>query len=99
MSKPKTQFTQCKLVREAEGSRTETISWIPTKVKSDAGGMVKLRTGMVVDLKESGDGDIWTRGWTVESMGTPTDAPPDSHELIKGHRKMTGDALPRRKEG
>ena len=98
MSKAKTQFTQCKLVRQEGDSRTETVSWIPTKVKSDD-GMVKLHKGMVVDLKETGGGDIWTRGWTVMSMSEPTDAPPDSHELIKGHRKMTGDALPRRKEG
>jgi len=94
----KQQFTQCKLVRQEGNTRTETISWIPTKVKSDT-GMVKLRMGMVLDLKETGDGDIWTRNWTVESMSKPVDAPPDSHELIKGHRKMTGDSLPRRKEG
>jgi len=43
----KTQFTQCKLVRQDGNARTETISWIPTKVKSDA-GMVKLRVDMVV---------------------------------------------------
>ena len=52
----KTQFTQCKLARQGENSRTETTSWIPTKVKSD-NGMVNLRIGMTVDLKEPGDDD------------------------------------------
>jgi hypothetical protein len=96
----KTQFTQCKLARQDENSRTETTSWIPTKVKDrDNGGLVKLRVGMIVDLKEPGDEDKWTRDWQVMSMGLPTEAPPDVHKLIKGHRKMTGDSQPRRNKG
>jgi hypothetical protein len=97
MAKPKPQFTQCKLVREDEGSRTETVSWIPTKVKSENDGMVKLHLGMVVDLKN--EDDTWTRDWTVESMSAPVDEPPDFRKLIRGHRKMTGDSMPRRTEG
>lgn len=92
MSK-KTKFSQCRLVRQEGGIRTETVSWIPTKLKSD-NGMVNLRVGLVVDLQE--EDKTWTRNWRVESMGTITENPPDYRALIKGHRKMTGDSMPRR---
>lgn len=98
MSAP-TQYVQCRFAREGDGSRTETVSWIPTKVKHrDQGGMVKLRVGMVIDLQS--EDKTWTRDWTLTSIGTEIkDDAPDVRKMIRGHRKMTGDSQPRRKEG
>ena len=96
MSKAPT-FSQCRLVRQEGDVRTETVSWIPTKLKSN-NGLVNLRLGLVVDLQE--EDKTWTRNWTVESMGPTTENPPDYRALIRGHRKMTGDSMPRgQKEG
>jgi hypothetical protein len=81
-------YAQCHLRRDTETGTVETTSYIPAK---------HAKVGRVLDLKEPDK--TWSRDWVVMSAGQITDNPPDSHELIKGHRKMTGDALPRRKEG
>jgi hypothetical protein len=97
MSKP-VQYVQCRFVRENEdGSRSETVSWIPTKVKNrDKGGLIKVRKGMIIDLKE--EDDTWTRDWTVSFVGSEIkEDAPDVRKMIRGHRKNTGDSMPRGK--
>jgi hypothetical protein len=98
MSTP-TQYVQCRFARVVDGSRSETVSWIPTKVKQrDKNGLIKVRPGLTIDLKEE-DGS-WTRDWQIMSVGNEIkDDAPDVRKMIKGHRKMTGDSQPRRKEG
>jgi len=92
-----TQYIQVNLTRaNGDGSRAETVSWIPTKVKDrDKGGLVKVRKGMTIDLKN--EDDTWTRDWTVASMGSEIkDEAPDVRKMIRGHRKQTGDSNPKR---
>ena len=64
MSNP-IQYVQVNLTRaNGDGSRSSTTSWIPTKVKDrDKGGLVKIRKGLTIDLKN--DDDTWTRDWIV----------------------------------
>lgn len=66
----------------------EQTSWIPEKFGVQ---------GKVLKLKDS-DGN-WDDGWIVK-MASQTrlaeDMLPDYHDEIKGHRKATGDALPKK---
>jgi len=93
-----TQYVQCQFARENEdGSRSVTTSWIPTRVKhQDKNGLAKVRVGMTIDLKDE-EGN-WDHDWIVEVMGTDirNDAP-DVRKMIRGHRKNSGDSMPRRK--
>ena len=81
----KTLYAQCHLRRETETGSVHTTSYIPAK---------HAKVGQVLDLKEKDD--TWSRDWVVMTAGQLTDSPPDTHQLIKGHRKMTGDSLPRK---
>ena len=93
--KSNVKYRQCTLTR-AEGAATvETVSWLPVQMtRVGGGGKVRLEVGMTVDLKEE-DG-TWTRDWTVKSMSTETETPPDWRAMIRGHRKQTGDSNPKR---
>jgi hypothetical protein len=96
MSNP-TPYVQVNLTREnGDGSRSETTSWIPVKVKDrDKGGLVKVRKGMTIDLKN--EDDTWTRDWIVASVGSEVkDEAPDVRKMIRGHRKNSGDSQPKR---
>lgn len=91
--KPKPHYSQCRLTRTEGSARIETVSWLPTRVKSDK-GMISLKVGSVVDLKDQ-EGN-WTRGWCVEAMGTKTEEEaPDWRKSVRGHRKNTGDSIRR----
>lgn len=78
----KIRYRQCRLTSPTERGQVETVSYLPTKF---------AKVGRTVGLKD----DDFERTWTVTSAGPVTDNPPDAHALIKGHRKMTGDSLPR----
>ena len=80
-----TKYRQCHLEKVTATGRVETTSYIPAKY---------AKVGWVVDLR--GKDKSWDRGWTVVSAGPLVDEPPSARDLIKGHRKMTGDSAPRR---
>ena len=70
--------------RQTAAGAVETTSWIP-EVFAVVGGVVDLC-----------DDDVWTRGW--EGLGVSSEVleeAPDWRKAIRGHRKQTGDALPR----
>ena len=62
---------------------TTIVSFIPKKF-ANVGSYVKIK-----------DNDVWTNGWLVQDAGPDIEEAllPNSHDDIKGHRKMTGDAL------
>jgi hypothetical protein len=75
-------FRQCRL-RKGDAHMT---SWIPEKFAV---------VGKVVRLWENG---AWDNGWVVDSAGEhrlDESMLPDWHRDIKGHRRATGDALPK----
>jgi len=82
-------YQQCRLVkRTSRNTRTELTSWIPEKY-AQLHGYVQLKQpdGSFVD------------GWQVMSVSSERLQEkhlPDTHALIKGHKKATGDALPKR---
>lgn len=89
------QYIQCRFKRECEnGSTMETVSWIPVKIKHrDRGGLVKVETGMTIDLKEE-DG-TWSRDWVITGTGAVLDRAPDVRKAVRNHRKNTGDSTPK----
>ena len=80
----KQTYVQCRMERKTPSGNASTTSWIPAKF---------AKLDWILDLK---DGVTWTRGWIVKLVGSRTADPPDWRKLIKGHRKMTGDSLPRK---
>jgi hypothetical protein len=84
-------YKQCRLTKKHENGYWQQVSWIPEQFA------VKDK---VLKLKDS-DG-VWENGWVVTGAGTNRLAEnmlPDYHVLIKGHRKMTGDAEPKKPSG
>ncbi len=85
MSK-KTYYRQCRLQK----GNTHQMSWIPEEF-AVKGKIIKLRD-------EDG---VWDDGWKVNeaySTRLETHDLPDPHSEIKGHRKATGDAMPKEKK-
>lgn len=61
------------------------VSFIPKKFS---------KVGDVVKLKD--ENGTWTDGWVVRSAGEPTELPEKSvRQMIREHRKNTGDSLPK----
>lgn len=82
-----TYYKQCRLQKPTERGVMEQTSWIPEKFATE---------GKVLKLKD-GDGN-WEDGWIVKTAGThrlEEKMLPDYHDEIKGHRRATGDALPK----
>lgn len=86
MPSKKKYYSQCRLEKRDGDAKIETVSYLPSQF---------AKKGRIVSLKES-DGS-WSDNWVVISFGPITDCPPDWRKLIKGHRKMTGDNLPKGK--
>jgi len=85
-----TYYKQCTL-RKTLGPTTTRCqtAWIPEKFA------IK---GKVIKIRDKDDGDQWDDGWVVLSNGGTKRSEkqlPDYHAMIKGHRKKTGDALPK----
>lgn len=81
-------YRQCQLVKKEGVSTLNQVSWIPEKFAI---------MGKVLKLKE---GETWDDHWIVSSVGGTRrleEHLPDSHKAIKGHRKNTGDSLPKEK--
>ncbi|MEW4452430.1 hypothetical protein AB1L30_07070 [Bremerella sp. JC817] len=82
-------YQQCRLVKQTSATtRIELTSWIPEKY-AQLNSYVKLKqpNGSFVD------------GWEVKSISSQRlqeNDLPDAHAMIKGHKKATGDALPKR---
>jgi hypothetical protein len=79
-------YRQCHLVRPCERGEMRQLSWIPEKFAV---------TGKSLRLRDEGG---WQDGWIVRSVGPYRVADedlPDPHSDIRGHRKRTGDSLPR----
>ena len=72
-----------------DGSYSEQVSYIPEPY------CVK---GKVLKLRDyTGE---WDNGWIVTfASENRILEPPDVHKEIKGHRKKTGDSVPKLKEG
>jgi hypothetical protein len=62
-------------------NRTQ-LTWIPSKF---------AKLGEILKLKEH---NVWEDGWIVQFVGSEGPMP-NSRQLIRGHRKMTGDSLPK----
>ncbi len=77
-------YRQCRLARKLPSGRIETTSYIPARY---------ARVGNVLSLRDE-DG-TWTKDWEVLVVGPLVTDPPDWRSLIRGHRKMTGDSMPR----
>ena len=82
-------FVQCELEKRylADGARTaRTTSWIPERFS---------KVGTVLKLKDKNGG--WSDGWIVTQAFSrlSRDQLPDAHGDARGHRKATGDSLPK----
>lgn len=73
-------YKQCKL---RHGENLYTTSWIPEKFAVE---------GKLLSIRD--DQKHWSN-WTVIFVGSAQEDPPDVRDLIKGHRKMTGDDTPK----
>ena len=83
-------FKQCQLSRKIETGIVRTTSYIAAKYAV---------VGMVLKMKN--EDETWTNGWIVDAVhepGVPEELLPDVHNQIKGHRKNTGDSLPKKKD-
>lgn len=88
-SKKQTKYRQCVLEKRENKSLVQTTSYIPEKY---------AKVGWTLALKDPAT-KVWSEGWYVKSAGALVDEPMDPRQLIKGHRKMTGDSTPRKKSG
>lgn len=81
-------YKQCRLVKRTSSTTAiELTSWIPEKY---------ARLHGYVQLKQA-DGSF-VGGWEVTCVSAERlqeEHLPDSHAMIKGHKKATGDALPK----
>ena len=84
MSKKATKYSQCRLEKTIETGTLSTVTHLPAK---------HAVLGKVKSLKDSNGS--WSHDWVVKSRGCLVDEPPDPRQLIKGHRKMTGDSTPK----
>ena len=79
-------FKQCSMQKPTEGGYKETVSWIPEKFAV---------LNKALKLKDFGE---WVNGWVVKTVGDdkiPQNQLPDINKLIRGHKKRTGDSLPK----
>ncbi len=82
-------YRQCHLVKPIARGESHQTSWLP-ETFAVLGKVLKLR----------GADGAWDNGWVVRRVGSyraPDDSVPDAHKDIKGHRRATGDALPKEK--
>ena len=79
MSK-KTKYKQCQL----QNGNRHMVSWIPEQF---------AHVGKILELLEN---DEWEDGWQVMTAGGDAiEEPPTVDQMIRGHRKRTGDSLPK----
>lgn len=86
MARKKCFYRQCRLEKKTPTGKLCQVSFIPAQFA------VKDK---VLKLREGG---VWENGWVVIGAGSELHEDvdlPDSHQIIKGHRKNTGDSLPK----
>lgn len=78
-----TSYYQCLIRRNNESGYTEQVSWIPA---------CYAKINKVLKIKNN---QIWEDGWVVYAVykDCKLESLPNSHQVMKGHRKATGDAL------
>ena len=82
-------YRQCRVVKRFDGGELAQVSWLPEPYAT-AGRVLKLRD----------DDGAWDDGWVVVGAGARRlrpDQVPDFHDLVKAHRRATGDAETRAK--
>jgi hypothetical protein len=82
-------YRQCRIVKRFDGGELAQVSWLPEPYAA-AGRVLKLR----------GADGAWDDGWVVVGAGARRlrpDQVPDFHDLVKAHRRATGDAETRPK--
>lgn len=80
----KDMYVQCHLERESLGGTvTEQTAFIPKQL-AKLGQLLKIRVG-----------NKWEEGWKVKELGSDRVGVPDVQKMIRGHRKHTGDSLPK----
>ena len=87
MARRTTEYHQCVMRKQRTATASAVIvSYLPARF---------AWPGSVVKRKQ-GDG-TWDDGWIVESVGASRleNEVLDPHQAIKGHRRTTGDDLPR----
>lgn len=77
------KYTQCRLIRQNENSKTVLVSWIPAKFA------IK---GNILKLKKN---DVWIDGYIVDSVYSSEALDISDSQCIKRHKKYTGDSLPK----
>lgn len=80
-------YRQCRLQKKTNEGTLTQVSWLPEPYAA---------TGKVLKLRD--EDKNWDNGWVVIGAGSNRLAQsdvPDYHVLIKGHRKATGDSLPK----
>lgn len=81
-----TNYRQCRLSKKTQNGEMIQTSWIPDQF---------AKLGKVIKIRQS---DVWSNGWIVKQVSEtclPESNLPNFHKEIKGHRKTTGDSLPK----
>jgi hypothetical protein len=79
-------YRQCRLSKKESDVTFHQTSWIPETFAV---------VGKTLRLRENGQ---WQDGWVVQAVGATSlseDLLPDTHDDIKGHRRASGDSLPK----
>lgn len=80
------KYRQCQMKKKTLTGYSKTTSYLPDEF---------AREGKYLQLKD--DYDRWDNGLLVTHASQHfTTAPPDYRKAIRGHKKMTGDSLPKR---
>lgn len=88
------QYIQCKLYKSVFDITPEgTGNYIVSEVS-----YIPIEFARVDErLKIKNDNDVWEEGWLVGEVypNSKTTELPDYRKMIRGHRKNTGDSLPK----
>lgn len=76
-------YCQCTMERKTKTGTERIVSYIPERFAV---------LDKVLMLKHEGK---WTNGWVVLHVGHCQEGNPDVNKLIRGHRRNTGDSLPK----
>jgi len=81
-----TKYRQVTMVKIIDRhTRVVEVSYIPEEF---------ALVGNVLKIKDLLTGE-WDTGWGVTHVGSESVEPPDYRKAIRGHRKNTGDSLPK----
>jgi hypothetical protein len=81
------KYTQCQLRKPGKHPKEFDVvmtTWIPSNL---------AKRGNVLKVKD--EHNDWSDGWIVEETYSTAEDPPNPHQMIREHRKRTGDSLPK----